>query len=291
MSAISASMVKELRERTGAGMMECKKALVATEGNIEEAIEELRRSGVVKAAKKAGRIAAEGVVAVNAATDGKHAVILEINSETDFVSRDENFLNFVEQVTTLALQNRIQDVDSLMQATLEGKTVDEVRQALVAKIGENVSIRRLTLVTAQGTLGCYSHGGRIGVVVDCVGGDASLAKDLAMHIAASNPVAIKPEDVPADVVAKEKEIAQAQAETSGKPAEIIEKMVMGRVNKYLNEVSLLGQAFVKDTNLTVEKLLKQHQAEVVSFTRYEVGEGIEKEEVNFAEEVMAQARQ
>ncbi|MCG8464844.1 MAG: translation elongation factor Ts [Xanthomonadales bacterium] len=288
--AVTAQLVKELRERTGAGMMECKKALVECEGDMDAAIELLRKSGLAKADKKADRVAAEGIIA--AAQDGSRGVLVEINSETDFVARDDSFLAFSSQTAAAALQHNSADADALVQATLDnGNTVDAERQALIGRIGENIQVRRLNhLDTGGDNLGSYVHGGRIGVMVHVQGGDAELANDLAMHIAAFNPPFVDADSVPADVIAKEKDILIAQAQDSGKPADIIEKMVEGRLRKHLAEITLIGQPFVKDNDITVEKLLKSKDAKVVSFVRIVVGEGIEKKEDNFAEEVMQQAR-
>lgn len=289
--SVSAALVKELRERTGAGMMECKKALVEVNGNIDAAIEAMRKSGQAKAEKKAGRIAAEGLIYNLVAADGKHAIILEVNCETDFVARDENFVGFVEKVAAVALAKQATDVEALAQLALEpGKTVDEARATLISKVGENVKIRRIQLITAGTAIGSYSHGGRIGVLVNLKGGNAELGKDLAMHVAANSPLVVLPEEVPTEKLDKEREIFMAQAENSGKPKEIIEKMVEGRIKKYLDEVSLVGQPFVKDPNVKVANLLKDKAANVIEFVRFEVGEGIEKEQVNFAEEVMAQVK-
>jgi elongation factor Ts len=286
--SITAAQVKELRERTGAGMMECKKALVETAGDMEGAIEHLRKSGLAKADKKAGRVAAEG--AVVHASEGGRAVLVEVNSETDFVAKDDNFRHFAEEVATLALS--ADDIEALNgQAMASGSTVEEARQQLVAKIGENVQVRRLAHLDAgDGVVGTYIHGGRIGVMVAVGGGDEELARDIAMHVAALNPAYRDVADVPADVLAKEKEILIAQAADSGKPADIIEKMVAGRLNKHLAEITLTGQPFVKDGDVTVGKLLKSKGAEVKAYIRLEVGEGIEKEESDFAAEVMQQAR-
>jgi len=289
--AITAATVKELRERTGAGMMDCKKALQETDGDIEKAIENMRKSGMAKAAKKAGRVAAEGLLVIKQNEETGQLAITEINAETDFVTKDDSFKDFCEQVIDCILANQPADIDSLMGCNIGEQTVEETRQQLVAKIGENTSVRRFTLMdSAQGILGSYLHGIRIGVIVELDGGDESLAKDIAMHIAASNPTCIAEEDVPQDILAKEKEILVAQAEESGKPAEIIEKMIGGRINKFLKEITLLGQPFVKDPDQTVSKLLESAGASVKRFIRYEVGEGIEKRNDNFAEEVMAQAK-
>lgn len=282
MAAITAALVKELRERTGLGMMECKKALVASEGDIEKAIEELRKSGQAKAAKKAGRTAAEGVVATK--VEGGFGVMLEVNSETDFVARDDNFLGYVNRVLEAAFDRKESDVAKLMEGELE-----EARLALVQKIGENISVRRIEIVEG-GVVGAYVHGNsRIGVLVSLEGGNEELARDVAMHVAAVNPQVVNKEDMPAELVEKEKEIFKAQAEQSGKPAEIIEKMIGGRINKFLAESSLVEQPFVKDPDVKVGALAKKAGATISSFTRYEVGEGIEKEEVDFAAEVRAQA--
>jgi elongation factor Ts len=287
MAEVTASLVKELRERTGLGMMECKKALVEAGADIEKAIEELRKSSGMKAAKKAGRTAADGVVVTKVAADGSYGLALEVNSETDFVARDSNFLGFVGQVLDQAFAAKQIDIAALMDGELETK-----RQALVQKIGENITVRRARLVeAANGTVGTYVHStGRIAVLVGLKGGDADLAKDVAMHVAAVNPQVVRQQDVSADVIAKEKEIYTAQAAESGKPADIVEKMVLGRIKKFLAEVSLLDQAFVKDPDTTVGALVKKAGAEVVEFVRFEVGEGIEKETVDFAAEVAAAAQ-
>ena len=287
MAGITASQVKELRERTGAGMMECKRALVETDGDIEIAIENMRKSGSAKAAKKAGRIAAEGIIMVR--SDADAAIILEINSETDFVSRDEGFLAFVNSVADAAIAHKTADVETLKATMLGDKNVEDTRLALVLTIGENIQIRRIELLASNdGQLASYLHGGRIGVIVALNGGDEAVAKDVAMHIAASNPQVINPEDVDETLVAKEKEIFIAQAKESGKPDEIIEKMIGGRLKKFLGEVSLTGQPFVKDPSTSVGDLLKANSATATAFVRYEVGEGIEKKEEDFAAEVMAQ---
>ncbi len=290
MANISASLVKELRERTGAGMMECKKALVAANGDIETAIEEMRKAGQAKADKKAGRIAAEGVIIVKVSADHHKAIILEVNSETDFVARDENFQRFVDEVSDAALVHNVGDIETLNSLSLGDRTVDEARRALIHKIGENINVRRIELIETSGNLGAYVHGGRIGVLVELNPGNQELAKDLAMHVAASSPIVVSQNDVPEAVVAKEKEIFIAQAQESGKPMEIIEKMIQGRLRKFLDEVSLMGQPFVKDPNTKVADLVKSHNAEVKRFIRFVVGEGIEKEEVDFATEVMQQAK-
>ena len=282
MAAISASLVKELRDRTGLGMMECKKALSEADGDIEKAIEELRKSSGMKAAKKAGRTAADGVVAAKVADDNSYGVLVEVNSETDFVARDEGFLGFVNSVAEKAFADKQADIAALQA------DVEEARQALVQKIGENISVRRVELVEAP-VVGAYVHGNnRIAVLTALTAGDAEVAKDVAMHIAAVNPQVVKPEDMPEEALAKEKEIYVAQARESGKPEEIIEKMIVGRMKKFLAENSLVEQAFVKDPDQTVGKLAKDAGADITSFVRYEVGEGIEVEEVDFAAEVAAQ---
>jgi elongation factor Ts len=286
--AVTAAMVKELRERTGAGMMECKKALVETGGDMDGAIEFLRKSGLAQADKKASRVAAEGKIALAVADDGHEAVMLEVNCETDFVAKDDSFVAFAEAVAQNALAGNPADVDALMQTSIDGATVEEARQALVSKIGENIQVRRFVRVSSDGSLGAYVHGGRIGVLVDLAGGNVELARDLAMHVAAMNPEFVSADDVPAEVMAREKDILIAQAEGSGKPADIVEKMVEGRLRKHLSGITLLGQAFVKDGDLTVEKLLKQNSASVKGFQRIAVGEGIEKKQENFADEVMQQ---
>ncbi len=290
--AITAALVKELRERTGAGMMECKKILTETNGDIDLAIEELRKRGAAQADKKAGRIAAEGTIVT--LVDGDTAVTVEVNSETDFVAKDENFVSFANQVAAAVLANKPADVEALAACeAADGQSVEEARQALIAKIGENISVRRFEIIHAGDgeLLGAYQHGNKIAVLTKLNGGTAELAKDIAMHVAASNPVCVSADDVPAELLQKEREIFTAQAAESGKPAEIMEKMVEGRIGKYLKEVTLLGQAFVKDPDQSVEKLLNSHSAGVVQFVRYEVGEGIEKKADDFVSEVMAQAGQ
>jgi elongation factor Ts len=288
--SISASMVKELRERTGAGMMECKKALVETDGNMEEAVELLRKSGQAKADKKASRVAADGRIAV--AVDGLKAAIAEINSETDFVAKDENFVGFAEAVVNAALTSAVEDVDALSSTTLaDGRMIETARTDLVAKVGENISVRRFERLEADEHLGNYTHGARIGALVSMSGGNAELAKDIAMHVAATNPVCIDEDGVPEDTLERERRIFAEQAAESGKPPEIVEKMVTGRVAKFLKEITLLGQPFVKDPDVSVGKLLKNADAKVRGFVRYEVGEGIEKKQENFAEEVMSQINQ
>ena len=286
--AVTAAMVKELRDRTGAGMMECKKALVETGGDIEAAVEHLRKSGLAQADKKASRVAAEGKIALSVSEDGKQAVMVEVNCETDFVAKDSSFLAFANAVAANALSENPADVDALMATQINGETVEIARQALVSKIGENIQVRRFVRVDSDGTLGAYVHGGKIGVLVDLSGGDETLARDLAMHVAALNPEFVSDADVPKEVIAREKGILIAQAEGTGKPPEIIEKMVSGRLRKHLAGITLLGQDFVKDGDLTVAKLLNQNNASVSGFNRIAVGEGIEKKEENFADEVMQQ---
>ncbi len=287
--AISASMVKELRERTGAGMMECKKALVDSDGNMDQAVEALRKSGQAKADKKSGRVAAEGRIVI--AADGKRAVLLEVNSETDFVAKDENFVAFAEAVAALALKNGITDLADLNEAALDdGRSVEGARTDLVAKVGENISVRRVAELAAADNLGSYTHGARIGAVVALEGGDPELARDIAMHVAASNPTCIDEDGVPADLLERERRIFAEQAAESGKPAAIVEKMVTGRVAKFLKEITLVGQLFVKDPDIAVGKLLAKAGATVTGFRRFEVGEGIEKKQENFAEEVMKQIK-
>ena len=288
MANITASMVKELRERTGLGMMDCKKALAAADGDMDKAIEDLRKASGLKAAKKASRVAAEGLVLTKVAEDGNYGVVLEVNSETDFVARDANFMDFAEQSLEQAYAHRDADVQALLDSGLE-----DTRQALVQKIGENINIRRVSRLgfedANEGIVESYVHSNnRIAVIIALKGGDEALAKDVAMHIAAVNPMVLRAEDVPEDVIAKESEIYSAQARESGKPEEIIEKMISGRLRKFVAEVSLVEQAFVKDPDTTVGNLLKAAGADIVDFVRFEVGEGIEKEEVDFAEEVAAQ---
>jgi elongation factor Ts len=286
--AVTAAMVKELRERTGAGMMECKKALVEAGGDLDAAVEAMRKSGLAKADKKASRVAAEGKVVQAISADGKNAVMVEVNSETDFVAKDAGFNAFATAVAQNALDSNPADIEALMATGIDGSTVEEARQALIAKIGENIQVRRFARSETDHTLGAYVHGGKIGVLVELEGGDAEIAHDVALHIAAMNPEFISDEDVPADIIARDKDILVAQAEGSGKPAEIIEKMVTGRLRKHLAGITLLGQPFVKDGDVTVGKLLKQSGATVKGFERLVVGEGIEKKQENFAEEVMQQ---
>ena len=286
MADITAAMVKELRERTAAGMMDCKKALTEANGDIELAIENMRKSGQAKAAKKAGRIAAEGVIIARSA--GNTAVMLELNCETDFVAKDASFRALGEKVADIALAGKISDVEALKNADFgNGESVQVTLNNLIAKIGENMNLRRVIIVEGD-NLGTYIHGSRIGVVTKLVGGDVELAKDLAMHVAANSPQFVKPEDVSAEVVAKEREIQVDIAINSGKPKEIAEKMVEGRMKKFTGEISLTGQPFVKDPSILVADLLKQKGADVQDFIRFEVGEGIEKQETDFAAEVQAQ---
>ncbi|MGA0936538.1 MAG: translation elongation factor Ts [Sedimenticolaceae bacterium] len=289
--AITASLVKELRERTGAGMMECKKALEETNGDIEVAIENMRKSGQAKAAKKAGRIAADGVIKVAISADGKSAAMVEVNCETDFVAKDENFQSFADAIANRALNSDVADVEALVALPLhegEATTIEEARQALISKIGENMTVRRMMRFSTAGVLSSYLHGNRIGVVVD-TDQNADLGRDVAMHVAAVNPVCIDESGVPAELLEKERDIVVTQAQESGKPADIIEKMVEGRMRKYLAEITLVGQAFVKDPDTTVGKLLSSSGVTLNSFNRFEVGEGIEKKTENFRDEVMAQA--
>jgi elongation factor Ts len=284
--AITAALVKELRERTAAGMMDCKKALEETNGDIEAAIELMRKSGQAKAAKKAGRIAAEGVILVK--TAGNVGTVVELNCETDFVARDDNFVGFGQKVISAAFANQENDIEKLLATDIGGATVEETRSTLVAKIGENMNVRRVLTLNAGDIVESYVHGGRIGVLVALQGGSAELAKDVAMHVAASAPQFVKPEDVSAEVVDMERRIQLDIAMQSGKPQDIAEKMIEGRMRKFTGEISLTGQAFVKDPSITVGELLKQKGAEIITFVRYEVGEGIEKKSEDFAAEVQAQ---
>ena len=287
--SITASMVKELRERTGAGMMECKKALVETNGDLDAAAEALRKSGQAKADKKAGRVAADGRVVIS--QEAGKAVVVEVNSETDFVAKDENFVAFAGSIAAAVLASGETDVAVLAAQDIgDGRSVEQARTDLVQKVGENISVRRAQVVEAGGPIGAYTHGARIGAVVALTGGDEELARDIAMHVAAINPTCIDESGVPADMLEREKRIFSEQAAESGKPPEIVEKMVTGRIAKFLKEVTLVGQPFVKDDKQTVGQLLKGANASVVSFVRFEVGEGIEKKEDNFVEEVMAQVQ-
>ncbi len=288
--SISASLVKELRERTGAGMMECKKALVETGGDLEAAIEHMRKAGLAKADKKAGRVAAEGLVAMAVSEDGHRGAMVEVNCETDFVAGGDDFRQFTRQVAELVLEHNPADLEALAQLPLDGSTVEEVRRGLVARIGENIGIRRFRLLESAGGLGQYLHGTRIGVLAALKGGDDALAKQVAMHVAASNPNYVSDAQVPAELLEKEREILSDQARQEGKPDEIVAKMVEGRLRKWLAEITLVGQPFIMDTDQTVGKLLKSAGAEVTDFIRFEVGEGIEKKEDDFVAEVMAQVQ-
>ncbi len=286
--AISAAQVKELRELTDAPLMDCKKYLQKSQGDVELAIQLMREDGNIKAAKKEGRITAEGIITI-AAHAGKAAMV-EINCETDFVARGQDFREFGEQVAEVALQTQQDDVAKLMTQAFAGGTLESLREQLIARVGENVNVRRVMLVNTSHAVGSYRHGDRIGVVVEYQGGDADLGKDLAMHIAASRPEVVEPSEVSAELIEREKAIFMTQAQESGKPADIIARMVEGRINKFLDEVSLTGQPFVKDPDTKVGKLLTSKQAKVIRFARFEVGEGIEKKVDNFVEEVLAQAR-
>ncbi len=289
--SITAAMVKELRERTGSGMMECKKALVEANGEMETAIENMRKSGLAKADKKSGRTAAEGMIGAKVSDDAKVVAMVDINCETDFVAKGDDFVAFVNDVTDLVLVSDVENEEQLLGLSFSnGTTVDETRRALIAKLGENIAIRRFVKYTAEGGNASYLHGSKIGVIVELAKDDAELGKDIAMHIAAINPAYVSEDQVPTEAVDKEKEIFTAQALESGKPAEIVEKMIVGRIKKFLAEITLVGQAFIKDDKTTVGKLLKNKDNAVIRFSRYEVGEGIEKKEENFAEEVMAQVR-
>ena len=289
---ISAAMVKELRERTGSGMMECKKALVEANGDMELAIENMRKSGLAKADKKSDRIAAEGIIGAKVSDDGKTVAIVDVNCETDFVAKADDFVNFVDNVTAALLASDIETEEQLLAMKLaDGTIVDEVRRGLIAKLGENITVRRFQKYhTATGGTACYLHGKKIGVIVELAKADNDLGKDIAMHIAASKPTCVSDAQVPVELIEKEKEIFSVQAAESGKPADIIEKMVVGRISKFLAEITLLGQPFIKDDKVTVGKLLASKDNSVIRFASLEVGEGIEKKEENFAEEVMAQVR-
>ncbi|MEF3075337.1 translation elongation factor Ts [Methylobacter sp. Wu1] len=292
MMSITAAMVKELRERTGSGMMECKKALTEANGDMELAIENMRKSGLAKADKKSGRTAAEGVIGIKVSDDAKTAVMVDVNCETDFVAKGEDFVNFVNNITAALLTSDVETDEQLQSMKLaDGSVVDDVRRSLIAKLGENITIRRFVKYhTEQGGTASYLHGSKIGVIVELAKSDSELGKDIAMHIAASKPECVSEDQVPAELIEKEKEIFSAQAAESGKPAEIIEKMIGGRISKFLAEITLLGQPFVKDDKTTVGKLVASKGNSVIRFARFEVGEGIEKKEENFAEEVMAQVR-
>jgi elongation factor Ts len=292
MAEITAGMVRELRDKTDAPMMECKKALTEANGDLGKAEELLRIKLGNKASKASARVAAEGVVAIHVSSDGKLGSILEVNCETDFVAKNEDFLAFAKNAAALVATQNPADVGALSAAQLDGTTVEDVRKALVGKIGENVSLRRFARVTASGKLATYIHGGaKVGVLIDVAGGDEALARDIAMHIAAIKPVALSKDEIPADLIKRERDIAAAKAAESGKPANIVEKMVEGSVQKFLKEVTLLGQPFVKDDKQTVEQLLKSKGAQVHSFRLYVVGEGLEKRKDDFVAEVMAQAKQ
>jgi elongation factor Ts len=290
--SITAGMVKELRERTGSGMMECKKALVESNGDMELAVENMRKSGLAKADKKSGRIAAEGIIGVKVSDDRKAVAIVDINCETDFVAKSADFINFVNNVTAALLNAGIETEEQLLAMKLaDGLSVDEVRRGLIAKLGENITVRRFEKYqTAEGGTACYLHGNKIGVIVELSKADNELGKDIAMHIAASKPSYISEDQVPAETIEKEKEIFLAQASQSGKPAEIIKKMIAGRISKFFAEITLLGQPFIKDDKISVGKRVASKGNRVIRFSRFEVGEGIEKKEENFAEEVMAQVR-
>ena len=290
--SVTAEAVKQLRERTGAGMMECKKALVETNGDLDAAAELMRKTGLAKADKKASRVAAEGVIVIERSPDAKRAVIVEVNCETDFVARENDFKAFAANVAKAALTQRPASLEALLAAKADGATLDEARRALIAKIGENISVRRFEVVEAPAVVGVYLHGSRIGALVAMKSGDDAVAKDIAMHVAAINPARVSAAEVPADEVAKEREIQLEQAKTdpknAGKPEEILTKIIEGKIRKWLNEITLLGQPFVKDPDQSVEKYLKQAGGEVASFVRYEVGSGIEKKQEDFAEEVRKQ---
>jgi elongation factor Ts len=293
--AITAAQVKELRERTGSGMMECKMALVDADGNMDTAIDALRKTGLAKADKKASRIAAEGLIVVEVSDDGKRAAIVEVNCETDFVARKEDFQAFANAIAKRVLADNPADIDALLALPLNDgdiATVEDARKALIATIGENISVRRFERIEGKGSLSSYLHGVRIGVVVDLEGGDATLGKDLTMHIAAHDPrpICVSEDQVPAEMIAKERDFFTEQARESGKPDNIIEKMIEGRIRKYLGEITLLGQSFVKDPDQSVGKLLDSAGASVLDFYRLELGEGIEKKNENFADEVMAQVK-
>ena len=289
MAQITAAIVKELRERTGAGMMDCKKALVATEGDMEKAIDFLREKGLSQAAKKAGRVAAEGAVVAYVTEDGKTGAIVEVNCETDFVGKNENFQALAKSVAELIVKTNPADVDALLASEMDGKTVKDVVTEAIAKIGENISVRRFVRYeSAEGKVYSYIHGGgKIGVLVDMKGGDAELGKDIAMQVAAANPQFLNRNEVPDSELEHEKDILTEQARNEGKPENIIAKMVMGRINKYYKEVCLVDQEFIRDGDLTISKLLKSKNADVARFARFQLGEGIEKKQENFADEVAA----
>lgn len=289
--SISAAMVKELRGRTGSGMMECKKALVEANGDLEAAIENMRKSGLAKADKKSGRTAAEGMIGVQVSDDAKTAVMVDVNCETDFVAKGDDFVNFVNAIVKALLSHDVATVEELADVSLpDGERIEDRRRALVAKLGENITLRRVEKYHTKGGVACYLHGNRIGVIVELTKPDDALGKDIAMHVAASKPSFLNEAHVAPEAIEKEKEIFSAQALASGKPANIIEKMISGRIRKFLGEVTLVGQPFIKDDKISVAQLLNSKDNSVVRFTRFEVGEGIEKKEENFAEEVMAQVR-
>jgi elongation factor Ts len=287
---ISAALVKQLRERTGAGMMECKKALVETGGDMEAAVDLMRKTGLAQADKKSGRVAAEGLVRIAVSDDGSRAAIVEVNCETDFVATGEDFVGFAQGVADMALAGSPADLEALLALNLGSKTIEETRRELIARIGENINVRRFELIEAGDRIGSYVHGTRIGVLVGLTGGAEDLAKDVAMHVAASSPICVSEAEVPPETLAKEREILTEQARNEGKPEAIVDKMVEGRLRKYLANITLVGQPFVKDPDITVGKLLGQHGARVSGFVRFEVGEGIEKKTENFAQEVMAQVQ-
>ncbi len=286
---ITTALVKELRERTGSGMMECKKALMESDGDIDVAIKAMRKSGLTKAERKSDRVASEGVIAIRMSDDNHHAAMVEVNCETDFVAKTDNFIEFAGRVAAIALTEQPDNRASLMALPMDGDSIEVVRQSLVAKIGENIQIRRFILMSVpEGVIGSYIHGDRIGTMVKLTGDNIVLARDIAMHVAASRPQAVSPDDLASDLLSRECDIITAQAKESGKPDNIIEKMVAGRMKKFVNEVTLLGQPFIKNTEITVDELIKQASAVVDSFAFFEVGEGIEKQVDNFAEQVLAQ---
>ena len=289
--SITAAMVKELRDRTGSGMMECKRNLKEANGDMDLAIENMRKSGLAKADKKAGRVAAEGMISIKTSDDAKTVVMLEVNSETDFVVKSEDFTGFVNAVTEALLTNNVESNEQLLEMTLaNGESVDTARRALIAKVGENISVRRFVkYANVDGGTACYLHGGKIAVIIELAKNDSELGKDIAMHVAAVNPTCVSEDQVSEELIQKEKDIFTAQALESGKKPEIVEKMITGRIKKFLSEVTLEGQAFIKDDKMTVAQLAKSKDNTIVRFTRFEVGEGIEKEELDFAEEVRAQA--
>jgi len=290
--SITAAMVKELRERTSSGMMECKKALVESNGDMELAIENMRKAGLAKADKKSGRIAAEGLMGIKISPDSKAVAMVDVNCETDFVAKSEDFIAFVNDVTTALMNSDVTSDEGLLEMHLaNGSSVDEVRRGLISKLGENITVRRFQKYnTENGGTASYLHGSKIGVIVELAKNDTELGKDIAMHIAASKPAYVSEDQVPSEIIDKEKEIFRAQSAESGKPSDIIEKMISGQIRKFLAEVTLLGQPFIKDDKMTIAKLVSSKDNSVIRFARFEVGEGIEKKEENFAEEVMAQVR-